>query len=125
MNRRKMFGILAAPVAAANIPVQSEIKTKLKPYSAFDYRRIMPAWAEEYYRRHFCVRSANGRVAVRETDGVICSHAVFNIGRDLHDDELGVIYGHPDGCKDGMGALMRQAFADACLNGEVPGVWWE
>jgi len=125
MNRRKMFGILAAPVAAANIQVRSEIKTNLKPYSEFDYRRIMPAWAEEYYRRHFRVSSANGRVDVREMDGVISDYAVFNIGRDLCDYERSVIYGHPDGCKDGMGALMRQAFADACLNGEVPGVWWE
>lgn len=108
MNRRKMFGILAAPVAAANIPVKSEIKTDLKPYSAFNYNTIRGAWGAEYIRRTLGADSYSQ---------IYSSQALFG------DNPL--CYSCPDGSGYVTKPQLDQAFADACLNGEVPGVWWE
>jgi len=109
MNRRKMFGILAAPVAAANIPVQSEIKTDLKPYSEFDYGDIYKIWKKEFLKRKY---------------NLMDSEVIFNSGSDFINGYYGLI--DRMSLDIGRGTWdARLAFADACLNGEVPGVWWE
>jgi len=115
MNRRKIFGILAAPVAAASIPVKSEVKSDLKPYSAFDYGDIHYIWYKEYMRKA-CGHSVSDLYACRGVTGL-------GSGDVVH---IFVLPGGGGFSEVSMRAEdLRQAFADACLNGEVPGVWWE
>lgn len=118
MNRRKMFGILTAPVAAANIPVQSEIRTDLKPYSAYCFGDIYVAWCNAFLRNRSTIDPGRWITPVVHWDagssGRWFAHADTD---DPYVVELVDLNWTTD--------QSRQAFADACLNGEVPGMWWE
>ena len=115
MNRRKIFGILAAPAVAASIPVKSEIKTDLKPYSAFNYDDIYMLWSREYTRGKLGVPMGGYIGSFRER-GYMAWYGISEIKRNgSHVDVFGNV----------PLVEIYQAFADACLNGEVPGVWWE
>ena len=110
MNRRKIFGILAAPVVAANVPVQSEIKSNLKPYSEFDFDPIFRIWSMERVRKENCLTRS-------QSVFFSLSYYLDFQGMEFHDN---------NGIKSFIPMRdLTQAFADACLNGEVPGVWWE
>ena len=107
MNRRKLFGVLAAPVAAS-VPVKSEFQSNLKPYSSLDYDVIFSAWSIEYLRKAIDPSSFSG---------VFCRMYPLHVGDWTYSS-----IGHT---RQIQSYEVKQAFADACLNGEVPGVWWE
>lgn len=138
MNRRKLFGILAAAPAAAvaaNADNPNTVRIKLPPlvpgqkmvfrnyeatplefpkpkcYSVWNYDSLMVGFMDEYRRKKYNL----------ETGTKVFRDACFE--RDFaYNDNI------PGGVKlPGFTSVqeLRQAFADACLNGEVPGVWWE
>jgi hypothetical protein len=148
MNRRKLFGILAAAPAAAiaaNADNPNTVRIKLPPlvpgqkmvfrnyeatslefpkpkcYSVWDYRTISRAFESQYLRnKHNCKCSdivvggfTPSEYVQRQNDTLYIDGGLSAVS-DMVD--TGIITSRKE---------VEQAFAEACLNGEVPGVWWE
>ena len=127
MNRRKLFGFLAAApvVVAYNRPVVpiapvttmvhvSELGVWPKPrlYSEWDYEDIFKAWVSRYLKSQF--------VASPISIDALSSIGVFSHLSDCY-------FRMAANNRDGVGiqaSVARELFADACLAGEVPGVYW-
>ena len=117
MNRRKLFGFLAAaPVAVAAKTgfVTVEHKGDIVPdkpkkwYSAYDYLYVVDSWSVEYVRKKWGLPTGlNPFYGILQSDCYYLDDQWVNLPSSTTKSEL------------------NQAFADAVINGEVPGVWWE
>lgn len=120
MNRRNMFGILAStPVVVAAksdfVTVAHKgdmIKEDGKWYSVYDYNSNKSAFDQEYLRRKYGLETGlyiHSRQADGGSDCYYCTYSSewILLPGTTSSDEL------------------DQAFADACINDGVPGVWYE
>lgn len=142
MNRRKLFGILAAAPAAAvaaNTDNPNTVRIKLPPlvpgqkmvfrnydatplefpkpkcYSVWDYYDIRSAFEKKYLKDKYsanCSSDVNSNIC-----GAYDAVCTYNYKTGTAD-----VARHTPPTQQ---SEISQAFADACLNGEVPGVWWE
>lgn len=114
MDRRSLFGILAAtPTVAETLPVnincvdviKGSYYRNRKPYSMLDYATIKELWDTEYLKK--LKGKSEGHILSYPNGYFVCRNPI-NEGRFLitHED-------------------LFSEFASACLNGEVPGVFWE
>ena len=134
MNRRKLFGILAAAPVAANAKFTDKplstatVNNELagwngfrialsKPYSYWDYNDLYRSFEHRYLKNKHNLKC----------DDLVCSfnghHNDLVWDRATYFDKLAL--GTVDTGVATRMSEIRQAFADACLNGEIPGVWWE
>lgn len=117
MNRRKLFGFLAAApvaVAAKSGLVTVENKGDIVPnkpkkwYSTYDHFYAFNSWQAEYISRKWGLPAGSNPFPFHSK----CDFYYFD-GKWI--DLPGKT----------TKSELNQAFADACINGEVPGVWWE
>lgn len=129
MNRRKLFGLLAAAQVAAaakqythesnpclDIPLpesRSCIIGRPKCYSDVNYRDAFCVFVNEYRRKKHGLPT--GCIVLGD---VSSSHDEY-LNEETPSSRWTALPGFTSAEE------MHKAFADACFNGEIPGVWWE